>query len=127
VIPIAIILARQQRRGRRRLERLLGSLRHAGVGVLFVPTALMIIFRKKYRVWWYDWNLELLRFRQSRRRLLAVDGRPLPLHRRAAGRTPRLPYPEVERDLEAGCDRQVASGHPHYSSSSSSTSASSSP
>jgi hypothetical protein len=33
-----------------------------GSGILFFPTLLMIVFRQKYPRWWYDWNLELLRF-----------------------------------------------------------------
>jgi Domain of unknown function (DUF4389) len=33
-----------------------------GTGVLFLPTLLMIVFRQKYPRWWFDWNLELLRF-----------------------------------------------------------------
>jgi hypothetical protein len=32
-----------------------------GALVIF-PTVLMILFRKKYPRWWFDWNLELLRF-----------------------------------------------------------------
>jgi hypothetical protein len=31
-------------------------------GVLFFPVLLMIVFQQKYPRWWYDWNLELLRF-----------------------------------------------------------------
>ena len=31
-------------------------------GLLFLATALMIIFREKYPRWWFDWNQELLRF-----------------------------------------------------------------
>jgi hypothetical protein len=31
-------------------------------GLLFLPTALMLIFRRKYPRWWFDWNLELTRF-----------------------------------------------------------------
>ena len=31
-------------------------------GLLFLPPLLMIVFRQKYPRWWYDWNLELLRF-----------------------------------------------------------------
>jgi hypothetical protein len=34
----------------------------ATVGVLFLPLVLMILFRKKYPRWWFDWNLELTRF-----------------------------------------------------------------
>jgi hypothetical protein len=33
-----------------------------GTGVLFIPPLLMILFRQKYPRWWFDWNLELLRF-----------------------------------------------------------------
>ena len=33
-----------------------------GTGVLFLPPLLMLVFREKYPRWWYDWNLELLRF-----------------------------------------------------------------
>ena len=31
-------------------------------GVVWIPTMLMIVFRRKYPRWWFDWNLELLRF-----------------------------------------------------------------
>ena len=33
-----------------------------GGGLLFLPLVLMIVFRQKYPRWWFDWNLELLRF-----------------------------------------------------------------
>ena len=31
-------------------------------GLLFFPPLLMILFRQKYPRWWFDWNLELMRF-----------------------------------------------------------------
>src|SRR5690349_24746261 len=31
-------------------------------GVLFVPLVLMLVFRQKYPRWWFDWNLNLMRF-----------------------------------------------------------------
>ena len=31
-------------------------------GVLFFPVLLMLLFRRKYPGWWFDWNLELTRF-----------------------------------------------------------------
>lgn len=34
----------------------------AASGLLFLPTILMLLFRRKYPRWWFDWNLELLRF-----------------------------------------------------------------
>ena len=33
-----------------------------GGGLLFLPLVLMILFRQKYPRWWFDWNLQLLRF-----------------------------------------------------------------
>jgi len=33
-----------------------------GVGLLFLPVLLMLLFRKKYPRWWFDWNLNLQRF-----------------------------------------------------------------
>ena len=33
-----------------------------GTGLLFLPPLLMVVFRQKYPRWWFDWNLELLRF-----------------------------------------------------------------
>ena len=34
----------------------------SGTALLFVPPLLMILFRQKYPRWWFDWNLELMRF-----------------------------------------------------------------
>jgi hypothetical protein len=45
-----------------------GAERHGGTivlgtaGLLFLPPLLMIVFRQKYPRWWFDWNLELMRF-----------------------------------------------------------------
>jgi hypothetical protein len=33
-----------------------------GGGILFLPVVLLILFRQKYPRWWFDWNLNLLRF-----------------------------------------------------------------
>ncbi len=46
-IPIAIVL---------------GAIATSGTGLLFLPPLLMIVFRQKYPRWWFDWNIELLRF-----------------------------------------------------------------
>jgi hypothetical protein len=34
----------------------------SGVGLLFLPIVLMLLFRQKYPRWWFDWNINLLRF-----------------------------------------------------------------
>jgi hypothetical protein len=34
----------------------------AGVGLVIAPLVLMLLFRRKYPRWWYDWNLNLAGF-----------------------------------------------------------------
>ena len=34
----------------------------AGAGIVIAPTVLMLLFRRKYPRWWFDWNRELYRF-----------------------------------------------------------------
>jgi hypothetical protein len=34
----------------------------SGAGLLFLPILLMLLFRQKYPRWWFDWNLNVLRF-----------------------------------------------------------------
>src|SRR5215207_1543527 len=59
VIPIAIVLG-----------LLSGPAVHAGAedfslaagGIVWLPTVLMLTFRRKYPRWWIDWNLELTLF-----------------------------------------------------------------
>ena len=34
----------------------------SGVGLLFLPLMLMLLFRQKYPRWWFDWNINFLRF-----------------------------------------------------------------
>ncbi len=34
----------------------------SGASLLFFPLLLMILFRRKYPHWWFDWNLNVLRF-----------------------------------------------------------------
>ncbi len=39
-----------------------GARYSGGLGLLFLPVLLMLVFRQKYPRWWYDWNLEFTRF-----------------------------------------------------------------
>src|SRR5689334_25180221 len=39
-----------------------GTVAASGMGLLFLPPLLMILFKRKYPRWWFDWNLELQRF-----------------------------------------------------------------
>ena len=39
-----------------------GASTAAGIGLVFLPLILMILFRRKYPKWWYDWNFNLTKF-----------------------------------------------------------------
>jgi hypothetical protein len=72
----------------------------AGVGgLLFLPPLLMIVFREKYPRWWFDWNLELLRFENRVVAYLALmdDRYPSTDERQAV--TLEFPYPDVKQEL----------------------------
>ena len=66
---------------------------------LFIATALMILFRRKYPRWWFDWNLELARFttRISAYMLLLRDEYPSTDERQAV--TVEIEYPDAQNDL----------------------------
>jgi hypothetical protein len=64
VIPIAIVLGTIGGYSARWGTSTAGTSEVAvgGTGLLFLPPLLMIVFRQKYPRWWFDWNLQLLRF-----------------------------------------------------------------
>ena len=68
-------------------------------GFLFGPTLLMLVFRRKYPRWWFDWNLELSRFstRVTAYFLLMRDEYPSTDEEQAVRL--ELDYPDAERDL----------------------------
>jgi hypothetical protein len=78
---------------------------HAGTiavgmgGVLFLPTLLMIVFRQKYPRWWYDWNLEFVRFSNRVGVYLALMDDRYPSTDERQGVTLEFPYPDAQRDL----------------------------
>lgn len=60
VIPVAIVLRSLVGLDFEVAERRFDY--EATPAVLFLPTLLMILFRRKYPRWWFDWNVALLRF-----------------------------------------------------------------
>ena len=68
-------------------------------GVIFLPVLLMVLFRRKYPRWWFDWNLELTRFsnRVSAYFLLLRDEYPSTDEEQAVHI--EIEYPDAERDL----------------------------
>lgn len=39
-----------------------GGFNYAAAGIVVLPTVLMLLFRRKYPRWWFDWNVALTRF-----------------------------------------------------------------
>ncbi len=70
-----------------------------GGGLLFLPPLLMILFRQKYPRWWFDWNIELLRFTNRVGVYLALmdDRYPSTDERQAV--TLDFPYPDAKQGL----------------------------
>jgi Domain of unknown function (DUF4389) len=62
VIPIAILLGAFGGSAAFTAGGETTTIAAGGAGLLFIPPLLMILFRGKYPRWWYDFNLELLRF-----------------------------------------------------------------
>ena len=70
-----------------------------GTGLLFVPPLLMILFRQKYPRWWFDWNLQLLRFTSRVGIYLALMDDRYPATDETQSVHLDFPYPDVTYDL----------------------------
>jgi hypothetical protein len=70
-----------------------------GAGFLFLPPLLMILFREKYPRWWYDWNLELLRFTNRVGTYFALMSDRYPSTDEPQWVRLDFPYPDAQRDL----------------------------
>ena len=68
-------------------------------GIIFVAPLLMILFRKKYPRWWFDWNLELQRFgaRVGSYLFLLRDEYPSTDEEQSVHLD--IPYPNAQEDL----------------------------
>jgi Domain of unknown function (DUF4389) len=86
-IPIAIVL---------------GTLQAANYGILFPSTLLMILFRKKYPRWWFDWNREILRFNARVDTYFALMNDEYPSTDEQQWVRLELIYPDAQNDLARG-------------------------
>jgi hypothetical protein len=68
-------------------------------GVLFLPTLLMLVFRRKYPRWWFDWNLQLTRFTTRCLAYLALMRDEYPSTDEEQAVHLELRYPDAEREL----------------------------
>ena len=70
-----------------------------GGGVLFFPALVMIVFRQKYPRWWYDWNLELLRFENRVFVFLGLLDDKYPSTDERQSVSLDFPYPDAKQGL----------------------------
>jgi Domain of unknown function (DUF4389) len=98
VIPIAVVLASitgastSVTAGAHTVTVVLG-----GTGLLFLPPLLMILFRRKYPRWWFDFNLELLRFQNRVGVYFALMDDRYPSTDEHQGVRLEIPYPDATR------------------------------
>ncbi len=97
VIPIAIVLGSIG--GTTSVSSGAGTTTVAvgGSGLLVLPPLLMILFRQKYPRWWYDFNLELLRFQNRVGVYFALMDDRYPSTDERQGVRLDFPYPDATR------------------------------
>jgi Domain of unknown function (DUF4389) len=71
-------------------------------GFLFIAVLLMILFRKKYPRWWFDWNRELLRFGARVHTYLVLMNDQYPSTDEQQWVHLEIDYPNAETDLGRG-------------------------
>jgi hypothetical protein len=98
VLPVALVLASI---GGGTFE--LGGGEHTatlavgGTGLLVIPPLLMLVFRRRYPRWWFDFNLELLRFSARVGAYLALLTDVYPSTEDAQDVALELPEPDAQR------------------------------
>ncbi len=102
IIPIGILAATIEG----------GSFSHAGgsgahyagggIAILVIPVLLMLLFRKKYPHWWYDWNLQLTRFSNRIAVYFALMDDRYPSTDEEQAVHLNFPYPDAQNDLSRG-------------------------
>jgi hypothetical protein len=102
VIPIAIILETVSGGSYTySLDNSTSTLAAAG-GLLVAAPLLMILFRKKYPRWWFDWNRELLRFSNRVGIYFALLRDEYPSTDDQQALHLEIEYPNAETDLGRG-------------------------
>ena len=101
VIPIAIVLASigGYTSGEYGASGETPTIVIGGTGLLFLPPLLMIVFREKYPRWWFDFNLELLRFINRVGTYMALMSDRYPSTDEEQWVRLELPYPDARTDL----------------------------
>ena len=97
VIPIGIVLAAIGGTTSVASEGDTRTVAVGGSGLLMLPPLLMILFRQKYPRWWYDFNVELLRFQNRVGVYFALMDDRYPSTDEQQGVRLEFPYPDAKR------------------------------
>lgn len=73
-----------------------------GGGFVFFPTILMILFRRKYPKWWFDWNVSITRFSARVFSYLLLLRHEYPSTDEEQAVHIEIPYPDVKAALHPG-------------------------
>ena len=68
-------------------------------GLVVLPTILMLLFRKKYPRWWFDWNLALTKFSARVSVYLALLTDVYPSTDEEQSVKIKMNYPDAQKDL----------------------------
>jgi hypothetical protein len=68
-------------------------------GLVVLPTVLMLLFRKKYPKWWFDWNLALTKFTTRVSVYLALLNDEYPSTDEEQSVDITIDYPDAQNDL----------------------------
>jgi len=101
-IPIWIILALLVGAGWNSGDSAGSGWSYSGIGIVVLPLVFMILFRKKYPRWWFDWNLNFTKFstRVGAYFLLLTDKYPSTDEEQLVHI--EIPYPDAQKDLKRG-------------------------
>jgi len=102
VIPIAIILSLLLGYEHNSDCVHTGGYAFFGVGLVVVPVLLMILFRKKYPRWWFDWNVALTKFSARVGSYLILLTHEYPSTDEDQGVHIDIPYPDAKEELRRG-------------------------
>jgi hypothetical protein len=73
-----------------------------GIGILVIPVLLMVLVRRKYPRWWYEWNLQLTRFSNRIAVYFALMDDRYPSTDNEQAVHLDFAYPDAQKDLSRG-------------------------
>jgi hypothetical protein len=71
-------------------------------GILFLPTVLVLLFRKKYPRWWFDWNYALTKFSYRIQAYILLLRDEYPALEEDQAVNVELRYPDASKELSRG-------------------------